>query len=38
MWIFDKEDGEARLLRYRSGHSAPPTVMKYYGEGTSTCA
>eukprot|EP00958_Prasinococcus_capsulatus_P025315 scaffold4216_cov389-Prasinococcus_capsulatus_cf.AAC.3 len=33
MWIFDKADGEARLLRHRSGHSAPPTVMRYYGEG-----
>lgn len=33
MWIFDSIDGEARLLRFRSGHSAPPTCMRYYGNG-----
>ncbi|XP_024544156.1 WD repeat-containing protein 36 [Selaginella moellendorffii] len=33
MWIFDSLDGDARLLRYRSGHSAPPTCIRYYGEG-----
>ncbi|KAG2249340.1 hypothetical protein Bca52824_088968 [Brassica carinata] len=24
MWIFDTNDGDPRLLRFRSGHSAPP--------------
>ncbi|KAJ7294300.1 hypothetical protein O6H91_Y267700 [Diphasiastrum complanatum] len=33
MWIFDSSDGEARLLRFRSGHSAPPTCIQYYGNG-----
>ncbi|GBG70074.1 hypothetical protein CBR_g5707 [Chara braunii] len=33
MWIFDSDDGEARLLRFRSGHSAPPTCIQYYGQG-----
>uniref|UniRef100_A0A0D6QUZ2 Uncharacterized protein n=1 Tax=Araucaria cunninghamii TaxID=56994 RepID=A0A0D6QUZ2_ARACU len=33
MWIFDTSDGEARLLRFRSGHSAPPTCIRYYGKG-----
>ncbi|KAI5080871.1 hypothetical protein GOP47_0004054 [Adiantum capillus-veneris] len=33
MWIFDSNDGEARLLRFRSGHSAPPAFMRYYGSG-----
>ncbi|MCO5584789.1 hypothetical protein L7F22_038721 [Adiantum nelumboides] len=33
MWIFDTNDGEARLLRFRSGHSAPPAFMRYYGGG-----
>eukprot|EP00850_Spirogloea_muscicola_P016625 SM000136S00171 [mRNA] locus=s136:118153:124283:- [translate_table: standard] len=33
MWIFDTLDGDARLLRFRSGHSAPPTCISYYGEG-----
>lgn len=23
-WIFDNADGSARLLRFRSGHAAPP--------------
>lgn len=26
MWIFDTSDGEARLIRSRSGHSASPTL------------
>eukprot|EP01130_Rhizamoeba_saxonica_P018231 TRINITY_DN9057_c0_g1_i1.p1 TRINITY_DN9057_c0_g1~~TRINITY_DN9057_c0_g1_i1.p1 ORF type:complete len:883 (-),score=176.62 TRINITY_DN9057_c0_g1_i1:97-2664(-) len=30
MWIFDGVDGEARLLRERSGHSKPPTKIKFY--------
>jgi U3 small nucleolar RNA-associated protein 21 len=33
MWIFDTSDSEARLLRFRSGHSAPPTCIRYYGNG-----
>jgi U3 small nucleolar RNA-associated protein 21 len=32
-WLFDSPDGSARLLRHRSGHSAPPTVVRYYGDG-----
>jgi hypothetical protein len=28
MWIFDTSDSEARLLRFRSGHSAPPTCIR----------
>ena len=31
-WVFDASDGSARLLRFRSGHAAPPTCLKYYGE------
>eukprot|EP00899_Mesostigma_viride_P001417 jgi/Mesvir1/11276/Mv01072-RA.2 len=31
MFIFDSADGEARLLRFRSGHYAPPTRVRYYG-------
>eukprot|EP01018_Ginkgo_biloba_P020289 Gb_24979 [translate_table: standard] len=33
MWIFDTSDGEPHLLRFRSGHSAPPLCIKYYGKG-----
>lgn len=32
-WLFDSMDGTARLLRFRSGHSAPPTCLKFYGTG-----
>ena len=32
-WIFDRDDGEARLLRFRAGHSKPPTCVSFYGEG-----
>ena len=28
MWIFDTSDGDPRLLRFRSGHSAPPLCIK----------
>ncbi|RZR83075.1 hypothetical protein BHM03_00009630 [Ensete ventricosum] len=28
MWIFDTSDGDARLLRFRSGHSAPPLCLR----------
>ena len=31
-WIFDADDGTARLLRFRSGHAAPPVVVRFYGE------
>jgi U3 small nucleolar RNA-associated protein 21 len=34
MWIFDAEDGSARLLRERSGHSAPPRVLLFAAQGT----
>ncbi len=30
-WIFDGEDGGAQLLRFRSGHAAPPVVVRFYG-------
>jgi U3 small nucleolar RNA-associated protein 21 len=30
--IFDNEDGSARLLRYRSGHAAPPHCLQFYGQ------
>jgi len=32
MWIFDQDDGSARLLRSRNGHSAPPTRVRYYNQ------
>lgn len=32
-WIFDTTDGSARLLKFRSGHSAPPAVVRYYADG-----
>ncbi len=31
--LFDSPDGSARLLRHRSGHSAPPAVVRHYGDG-----
>ena len=31
-WVFDATDGSARLLRFRSGHAAPPTCLAHYGE------
>jgi len=31
MWIFDMADGGARLLRFREGHSAPPSRIRFYG-------
>ncbi|RWR75205.1 U3 small nucleolar RNA-associated protein 21 [Cinnamomum micranthum f. kanehirae] len=33
MWIFDTSDGDPRLLRFRSGHSAPPQCIRFYGNG-----
>lgn len=32
-WVFDAVDGASRLLRFRSGHAAPPTVVRHYGSG-----
>ena len=32
-WAFDAEEGPPRLLRFRSGHAAPPTVVRFYGRG-----
>ena len=32
-WLFDAADGTGRLLRFRSGHSAPPTCLAHYGDG-----
>ncbi|KAJ1560774.1 hypothetical protein HK096_007262 [Nowakowskiella sp. JEL0078] len=31
-WIFDSLDDLPRLLKQRSGHHAPPTFAKFYGE------
>eukprot|EP00117_Sycon_ciliatum_P046757 scpid15153/ scgid33462/ WD repeat-containing protein 36; T-cell activation WD repeat-containing protein len=31
VWVFDQTDGSARLLRSRSGHSAPPVFAQYHG-------
>jgi U3 small nucleolar RNA-associated protein 21 len=33
-WLFDNADGSGRLLRFRSGHAAPPSCLRYYGDGT----
>ncbi|KDP45683.1 hypothetical protein JCGZ_17290 [Jatropha curcas] len=33
MWIFDTSDGDPRLLRFRSGHSAPPHCIRFYANG-----
>lgn len=32
MWIFDMPDEGARLIRFREGHSAPPTCIRYHGQ------
>ena len=32
VWAFDATDNGARILRYREGHSAPPTKIRYYGD------
>lgn len=34
-WVWDNTDAQpaARLLRFRSGHAAPPTLCAHYGEG-----
>ncbi|EEZ98071.1 WD repeat-containing protein 36 [Tribolium castaneum] len=31
LWIFDRSDGGARLLRIREGHSAPPSHLRFHG-------
>ncbi|KAJ6857716.1 LOW QUALITY PROTEIN: U3 small nucleolar RNA-associated protein 21 [Populus alba x Populus x berolinensis] len=33
MWVFDSTDGDPRLLRFRSGHSAPPLCIRFYANG-----
>ncbi|KAL2230430.1 UNVERIFIED_CONTAM: WD repeat-containing protein 36 [Sesamum indicum] len=34
MWIFDTSEGDPpRLLRFRSGHSAPPLCIRFYANG-----
>ncbi len=30
--VFDAADGSGRLLRFRSGHSAPPAHVRHYGQ------
>ncbi|KAG5458112.1 MAG: WD40-repeat-containing domain protein, partial [Olpidium bornovanus] len=35
-WIFDSQDGGARLLKMRGGHHAPPTLVRFYGEDGTT--
>ncbi|EFJ49064.1 hypothetical protein VOLCADRAFT_59899 [Volvox carteri f. nagariensis] len=32
-WVFDSADAMPRLLRFRAGHGAPPTIVRHYGEG-----
>lgn len=32
IWIFDGPTGEGRLLRFRMGHSASLTKIRYYGQ------
>ena len=38
-WVFDNmADAAPRLLRFRSGHAAPPSVVAHYGEvGAGLC-
>ncbi|KAJ6863711.1 hypothetical protein NC652_040306 [Populus alba x Populus x berolinensis] len=33
MWVFDTTDGDPRLLRFRSGDSAPPLCIRFYANG-----
>jgi U3 small nucleolar RNA-associated protein 21 len=33
-WIFDGTDGQPRLLRFRSGHASPPTIVRHYADST----
>jgi U3 small nucleolar RNA-associated protein 21 len=32
-WVFDGHDAVPRLLRFRSGHAAPPSMVAHYAEG-----
>ncbi|XP_068103463.1 WD repeat-containing protein 36 [Hyperolius riggenbachi] len=32
VWIFDGPGGQGRLLRFRLGHSAPPTFIRHHGQ------
>ena len=32
-WILDQQEGAPRLLRFRSGHAAPPVIVQFYGDG-----
>ena len=32
-WLFDAADAAGRLLRFRAGHSAPPSIVRHYGDG-----
>ncbi|GBG32733.1 WD repeat-containing protein 36 [Hondaea fermentalgiana] len=34
VFIFEQEDGRARLLKSRQGHKSPPTRIRYYGGDT----
>jgi U3 small nucleolar RNA-associated protein 21 len=34
--VFDQPDGGGRLLRERSGHSAPPTRVRFHGNNGQT--
>src|SRR5258707_15861935 len=31
-WLFDSPTAAPRLLKFRSGHHAPPHLIRYYGE------
>lgn len=31
-WLFDSPEANARLFKFRGGHHAPPSVIRYYGE------
>jgi len=33
MWIFDLPNGNARLLRFREGHSKPPSLIRFLEDG-----
>ncbi|XP_044131879.1 WD repeat-containing protein 36 isoform X1 [Bufo gargarizans] len=32
VWMFDGPGGQGRLLRFRLGHSAPPTFIRHHGQ------
>ncbi|GLC36521.1 hypothetical protein PLESTM_000455900 [Pleodorina starrii] len=32
-WVFDSADAMPRMLRFRAGHAAPPTIVRHYGQG-----